>query len=64
MNYLKYTSYAYLVFAAYFFYDAISKWNDQIQGPWISLIIGGLATFMFFFRRKFSKKFQDRNSKS
>jgi hypothetical protein len=64
MNYLKYTSYIYLVFAVYFIYDGISKFNDPTATPWLSLMIAGLAVFMFFFRRKFSKKFEDRNKKS
>jgi hypothetical protein len=61
MNYLKYTSYVYLIFAAYFLYDGVSKWNSTTTTPWLSLVIAALAVFMFFFRRKFSKKFEDRN---
>lgn len=64
MNYLKYTQYVYLVFALYFIYDAISKWNDANATPLLSLMIAGLAVFMFFFRRKFAKKFDDRNKKA
>jgi hypothetical protein len=32
--------------------------------PWLTFIIAGVAIFMFFFRRKFAKKFDDHNSKS
>ncbi len=65
MNYLKYTQYVYLVFGAYFIYDGFKKWNDPTLGtPWLSFMIAGLAVFMFFFRRKFAKKFEDRNKKS
>ncbi|TRX36322.1 hypothetical protein [Flavobacterium restrictum] len=64
MNYLKFTAYIYLVFAAYFVYDGISKWNNGTDGSWLSLIIAGSAIFMFFFRQRFSKKFEDRNNKS
>lgn len=64
MNYLKYTPYLYLVLGAAFFYDAITKWNDANATPNISLLLGGLAVFMFFFRRRFSKKMEDRNNKS
>jgi hypothetical protein len=63
MNYLKYTSYIYLVFAAYFCYDGFSKWNDTQTTPWLSFMIAGVAVFMFFFRRRFSKKFENRNNK-
>ncbi|WP_278034172.1 hypothetical protein [Flavobacterium nitratireducens] len=64
MNYLKYTPYIYLVFAAFFVYDAIEKWNNPKETPLLSLLIAGLGVFMFFFRRRFVKKMQDRNRKS
>ncbi|MGZ9735122.1 hypothetical protein [Flavobacterium sp. GNP002] len=64
MNYLKYTQYVYLVFGAYFIYDGVTKLNDSEGTFWLSFMIAGLAIFMFFFRRKFAKKFDDRNKKS
>ena len=65
MNYLKYTQYVYLLFGAYFIYDGVTKLNDPALGNfWLSFMIAGLAIFMFFFRRKFAKKFDDRNKKS
>lgn len=60
MNYLKFTQYVYLIFAAYFVYDGISKWGQEDK-PWLSFIIAALALFMFFFRRRFAKKFEDHN---
>jgi len=63
MNFLKYTSYLYLVFGIYFLYDGCTKWNTN-ESPILYFIFGGLAIFMFFFRRKFAKKFEDRNKKS
>jgi uncharacterized membrane protein YobD (UPF0266 family) len=38
----------------YFIYEAIVKWSDQAT-PWLSVMIAGLAIFMFFFRRKYAK---------
>ncbi|MEN9908465.1 MAG: hypothetical protein RLZZ540_1614 [Bacteroidota bacterium] len=64
MSFLKYTPYLYLLFAVFFVYDAIVKWNDVDATPVLSLLIAGLAVFMFFFRRRFAKKMQDRNRKS
>ena len=56
MQYLKYTQYVYLIFSAFFIYDGISKINTE-QGPWLSFIIAAVALFMFFFRRRWAKKF-------
>lgn len=64
MSYLKYTPYLYLVFAVFFVYDAIVKWDNPKETPILSLLIAGLGVFMFFFRRRFAKKMQDRNHKS
>ena len=62
MNYLKYTQYVYLVFGLFFIYDGISKMRGTDETPWLSFIIAGVAIFMFFFRRKFAKKFEDQNN--
>lgn len=63
MNYLKYTQYVYLVFALFFIYDGASKMNSGEPTPWVTFIIAAVAIFMFFFRRKFAKKFDDHNNK-
>ena len=63
MGYLKYTQYAYLIVAVVFIYDAITKMNAENDTPWLSFLIAGMAIFMFFFRRKFAKKFEGRNKK-
>jgi hypothetical protein len=55
MGYLKYTPYIYLIFALYFVYEAIVKWNDPDATPWLSAMIAALAIFMFFFRRKYEE---------
>ncbi|MDP5158274.1 MAG: hypothetical protein NWQ07_06830 [Flaviramulus sp.] len=62
MKYYKIFQYAYLVFAALFIFDGFSKFNDGTNASYISLSLAALAVFMFFFRRKFSKKFEDRNN--
>ena len=61
MGYLKYTQYAYLIIAVLFIYDAITKINAGNDTPWLSFLIAGMGIFMFFFRRRFAKKFEDRN---
>ncbi|MFM9987974.1 hypothetical protein [Flavobacterium sp.] len=63
MNYLKYTQYVYLVAGIIFVYDGFSKLNSGTDMPYLSFILAATAIFMFFFRRKFAKKFdnQDQN---
>jgi hypothetical protein len=48
----------------YFIYEAIVKWSDPDATPWLSVMIAGLAIFMFFFRRKYAKKMEDRHNQS
>ena len=62
MKYSKFFQYAYLVFAALFLYDAFAKWSNTGEPAYGSKILGVLAVFMFFFKRKFSKKFENRNN--
>lgn len=62
MKYLKFTAYAYLIIALICIYDGFTKLNDKEAGPWLSFGIAAVAVFMFFFRAKYSKRFEDRNS--
>ena len=62
MNYLKYTQYVYLVAAVFFIYKSISVWNEATDERYIFIGIASLSVFMFFFRRKFAKKFEARNN--
>lgn len=64
MKYSKFFQYAYLVFAVLFIYDAVSKYVNNGEVAYASILLSALAVFMFFFRRKFSKKFENRNNQS
>lgn len=63
MGFLKYTQYVYLIIAALFIFDGISKLNDPTANPWFSFAIAAVTVFMFFFRRKYSKRFDDHYKK-
>ncbi|SHG63699.1 hypothetical protein [Winogradskyella jejuensis] len=59
---LKIFQYAYIIFAVLFAWDAISNWSLDRSRSYISLLFAALAVFMFFFRKRFRKKFEDRNN--
>lgn len=60
MKYYKYFYWAYLILAVLFVYDGYQKLNSEDGNPYISFAIAGLAVFMFFFRRNFAKKMEER----
>ncbi|WP_366663752.1 hypothetical protein [Winogradskyella sp.] len=57
---LKIFQYAYIIFAILFAWDAISNWSTDRNRSYMSLLFASLAVFMFFFRKRFRKKFEDR----
>lgn len=59
MSYLKIVSYVYLAVAAFFIYDGIMRVLAG-ENYVISFLFAALAIFMFFFRMKFAKKFQNK----
>jgi hypothetical protein len=61
MKYLQFFQYVYLIFVVLFGYDAITKWATEPNRAYMSLFFAALSLFMFFFRKNFRKKFEDRN---
>jgi hypothetical protein len=59
MNYLKFIQYFYLAFAAFFAYDAFAKFSHQ-ESYFLSIIIALVSLGMFFFRRHFYNKYQNK----
>jgi len=60
MKILSFLQYLYLGFAALFLFDMSNKWSSDRNGAYLSLFFAALAVFMFFFRKKFRKRFEDR----
>lgn len=60
MKYLTVVSYVYLAVAVFFIVDAVIKMQKG-EDYLISLLFAGLAVFMFFFRMRFAKKYQNGN---
>ena len=64
MGYFKYVPYLYLVIAGFFVYSGIMGIvENQTANAVISFGFSAVAVFMFFFRRRFQNKFQDRAPK-
>ncbi|MBP1839202.1 hypothetical protein [Formosa algae] len=57
----KLFQYAYLIFAVVFFYDVVSKYMATGVVSYASLLLGAAAIFMFFFRQRFNKKFDNKD---
>ncbi|MEM6516452.1 MAG: hypothetical protein AAF688_09750 [Bacteroidota bacterium] len=60
MKILQFFQYAYLIFAALFIYDAVTNIGTDNTQAIISFVFAGLGVFMFFFRKRFQKKFNNR----
>ncbi|MDY2587301.1 hypothetical protein [Winogradskyella aquimaris] len=61
MKIFKIFQYAYIIFAVLFLWDAIENWSVDRSRSYMSLFFVALAIFMFFFRKRFAQRFQDRN---
>lgn len=55
--------YFYLIIAIFFTYEAINNWSENRTRAYLFLFFVAMAIFMFFFRRKFRKKMEERNEK-
>jgi positive regulator of sigma E activity len=64
-KYFKFFEIAYLIIAIFFIVETFLTWNVQREKAYLYLIFSLLAVFMYFFRRKYRKKFenQDRSRK-
>jgi hypothetical protein len=61
MRIFKFFQYAYLVFAILFIYVAIQKYVESQTIDYISILLAATAVFMFFFRRKFNNRFENKD---
>jgi len=64
MNYLKFTSYAYIIAGILFGIEAFNQYQSGEKNQAILMgILAAASIFLFFFRRNFAKKFEERNNK-
>lgn len=60
MRFSKFFEFAYLAVAAFFTFEAVQTWNLDRGRSYLFLFFVAIAIFMFFFRRHFRKKYQNR----
>ncbi len=60
IKYLKFSGIAYLLLAVFSVYTAITRWNDDRDNAYIFLGFSVVLVFLFFFKRKFIKRYEER----
>ncbi|MGY5848124.1 hypothetical protein ACW6QP_12000 [Salegentibacter sp. HM20] len=60
-KYFKYFEYAYLFIAAFFAFEAVRIWSTERNRAYLFIFFVLVSVFMFFFKRRFRRKFEERN---
>ncbi|MCB7481525.1 hypothetical protein [Christiangramia sediminis] len=60
-KFFRYFEYAYLMFAAFFLFEAVRIWSTERNRAYLFIFFVCVAIFMFFFKRRFRRKYEDRN---
>ncbi len=60
IKYLKISGIAYLLLAAFSLYTSISRWETDRDNAYIFLGFSVVLVFLFFFKRKFIKRYEER----
>lgn len=63
MNLQKFIQYAYLLIAVFFIYETVRNWNLDRDRAYMLLFFAVLAVFMYFFKKNFMKRFDDKSKK-
>ncbi len=61
MKVFRFFEYAYLAIMFFFIYQAYAEWGEEGGKSMLYLFFAALAIFMFFFKRKFRKRFEANN---
>lgn len=61
MKFSKFFEIAYLAVAVFFIYESVRIWQSEQSRAYVFIFLSVIAIFMFFFRRRFRKKYEDRN---
>ncbi|PHQ57264.1 MAG: hypothetical protein COC16_01575 [Lutibacter sp.] len=58
----KIFEYGYLIIAIVFIVETIINWNANREKAYLLLLFSVLAIFMYFFRKRYRKRFKNRNN--
>ncbi len=62
-KFFRFFEYAYLIMAVFFAYETVNNWNEAPNRAYLFLFFVVVSIFMFFFKRNFRKKMDERNKK-
>ncbi|NQV77431.1 MAG: hypothetical protein HQ490_03655 [Lutibacter sp.] len=57
----KIFEYGYLFVAIVFMVETVLNWNDNRERAYLFLLFSALAVFMYFFKKRFRKRLENRN---
>jgi uncharacterized membrane protein YuzA (DUF378 family) len=60
-KFFKYFEYAYLIFATVFIITGIIELSKNANQAYMLFGMAAVAVFMFFFKRRFRRRFEERN---
>jgi len=60
IKYLKISGFAYILLALFSLYSSYTRWNNARDNAYIFLGFAVLLIFMFFFKRSFIKRYEER----
>ena len=64
IKYLKISGIAYLLLAVFSIYTSIMRWNEDRDNAYIFLGFAVVLVFLYFFKRKFIKRYEQRAKNS
>lgn len=62
-KYFKFFEIAYLIIAIVFIVETVLRWNSDRNKAYIFMAFAVMAVFMYFFRKKYRKKFENHEKK-
>jgi len=63
-RYYKFIEYAYLIIAVFLMVETFLNWKTEPQKAYLYLAFALLAIFMYFFKKNFRKRMNNRNKES